>query len=162
MTPEVKIEIAKKIDELWIPMIEAWFAISSIWDQQAIRTISEEVSARVYSLSRLMEWDINVSHDVLSESTNRWIHTFIWTSPMHRNYKLHKTKAEILEDIDRYVSYARNKFNSSSDAIMFSPEDALRTENDFLFQTIETAIKAWANQINIPDTVWFSQPMEIW
>jgi len=72
MTPEVKIEIAKKIDELWIPMIEAWFAISSIWDQQAIRTISEEVSARVYSLSRLMEWDINVSHDVLSESSNRW------------------------------------------------------------------------------------------
>jgi len=162
MTSDKKIAIAKKIDDFWIDMIEAGFAISSIWDFNAIKTIANNVKAKVYSLARLNYLDIDAAYNALSSSKNRWIHTFIWTSPMHRDFKLKMSKTEILDEINDKVSYARSKFNNDLDSIMFSPEDALRTELDFLFEAVEVAIKAWANEINIPDTVWFAQPEEIY
>lgn len=162
MTPEKKILIAQKLDDFWVDMIEAWFAISSPWDFEAIQTIWESVKARVFSLARLNFADIDSSYDALKNSNNRWIHTFIWTSPEHREYKLKMSKNQILNQIDEKVRYIRDKFALQSDIIMFSPEDALRTEIDFLMEAIEVAYYAWANVINIPDTVWFSQPAEIW
>lgn len=161
MTKENKIEIAKRLDDFWVDMIEAWFAISSPWDFEAIKTIWEQVSAKVYSLARLNISDINASYEALKDSKNRWLHTFIWTSHMHREYKLKMNESQILEEIAHKVTYARNKFKNDTDAIMFSPEDALRTEEQFLYEAIKTAIKSWANQINIPDTVWFAQVEEI-
>lgn len=162
MTPEKKIAIAKKLDEFWVDMIEAGFSASSIGDAEAIREISQIVSARVFSLARLNENDIIASYDSLKDSNNRWIHTFIGTSPMHRDFKLKMSQEQILTHINEKVAFARAKFNHDADMIMFSPEDALRTERDFLFESIYAAIKSWANMINIPDTVWFAQPKEIW
>lgn len=162
MTSEKKVAIAQKLDNFWVDMIEAGFSASSRGDFDAIKQISEIVNARVFSLARLNENDINSSYESLINSKNRWIHTFIGTSPMHRDFKLKMSQEQILKHIHDKVSFARAKFNLDLDMIMFSPEDALRTEKEFLFESIETAIKSWANIINIPDTVWFSQPNEIW
>ena len=162
MSSKVKIDIAEQIDEFWVDMIEAWFAASSEWDKEAIRIISERVTAKVFSLARLKKSDIDISYEALENSNNRWIHTFIWTSPMHRDYKLKMSQYEILEQINEKVWYAKQIFNKDLDSIMFSPEDALRTEEEFLFDSIDVAILAWANQINIPDTVWFAQNIEIY
>ena len=84
------------------------------------------------------------------------IHVFIATSPIHREFKLNKSKEEILEAIKEHVSYARSKF----EIVEFSPEDATRTELDFLLQVVQTAVDAGATYINIPDTVGFTTPEE--
>ncbi|MDP2091330.1 MAG: 2-isopropylmalate synthase [Candidatus Gracilibacteria bacterium] len=161
MTPEKKIAIAKKLDDFGVDMIEAGFSASSVGDTEAIREISRIVNARVFSLARLNENDINSSYDSLQDSKNRGIHTFIGTSPMHRDFKLKMTQEQILTHIHEKVAFARAKFNHDTDMIMFSPEDALRTEKDFLFESIYAAVKSGANIINIPDTVGFAQPGEI-
>ncbi|MBM9832894.1 2-isopropylmalate synthase, partial [Enterococcus faecalis] len=82
------------------------------------------------------------------------VHVFIATSPIHREFKLKKTKEEILEAIKEHVTYARSKF----DVVEFSPEDATRTEPDFLLEVVQTAVDAGATYINIPDTVGFTTP----
>ena len=84
------------------------------------------------------------------------VHVFIATSPIHREFKLNKSKGRILEAIKEHVSYARSKF----EVVEFSPEDATRTEVDFLLQVVQTAVDAGASYINIPDTVGFTTPAE--
>ena len=84
------------------------------------------------------------------------IHVFIATSPIHREFKLKKSKEEILEAVKEHVSYARSKF----EVVEFSPEDATRTELDFLTEVVQTAVDAGASYINIPDTVGFTTPEE--
>ena len=162
MTPEAKIEIAKKLDEFWVDYIEAGFPISSPWDFIAVKEIWQNVKARVYWLARANQKDIDAVYEALENWNNRWIHTFIGTSPIHMEYKLNMSEKEVLESISKHVSYARQKFNKDIDEIMFSAEDALRTKQNFLFDVIYKAIKAGATQINIPDTVWFSQNFEIY
>jgi len=162
MTSGIKKEIWLKLGDYWIDKIEAWFAISSPWDFEAIKYISENVSSQVYSLARANIKDIDAAYEALKNSKNRGLHTFIGTSPMHREYKLKMSKQEILDSISKHVAYAREKFNRDTDAIMFSPEDWMRTEMDFLFEAIKTAIEAWATEINLPDTVWFAQNFEIY
>ena len=162
MTSGIKKDIWLKLGEYWLDKIEAWFAISSPWDFEAIKYIWENVSSQVYSLARANIKDIEAAYEALKNSQNRGIHTFIGTSPMHREYKLKMTKQEILDSISKHVVYAREKFSRDIDDIMFSPEDAMRTEKEFLYEVIKTAIKAWATEINIPDTVWFAQNLEIY
>lgn len=162
MTSQIKKDIWLKLWDYWIDKIEAGFAISSPWDFEAIKYIWENVSSQVYSLARANVKDIDAAYDALEKAENRWIHTFIWTSPMHREYKLKMSEKEILNSISKYVSYARTKFIQDIDDIMFSPEDAMRTEKDFLYEVIDVAIKAWATEINIPDTVWYAQNLEIY
>ncbi len=157
-----KKDIWLKLAEFWIDKIEVWFAAASPWDFESIKYIWENVSSQIYSLARSNIKDIDVAYESLRNSTNRWIHIFIWTSPMHREYKLNMTKKEILDSISKHVEYARNKFKNDTDSIMFSPEDGMRTEHDFLFEAINIAIKNWANEINLPDTVWFAQNIEIY
>jgi len=161
LTAEDKIQIAKKIESLWIDFIEAGFAVSSPSDQKAIKTIVENTeNSVIYSLARMVKLDIDVAYDCLKNNMKKaWLHTFIWTSPLHRE-KLNMTKKQILETIKEYLTYIKEKF-ADSDHIMFSPEDALRTEKDFLFEVVKVAVENGANEINIPDTVWYAQPEEI-
>ncbi len=161
LTAEDKIEIAKVLDELWVDVIEAGFAAASPADFEAIQQIIKQTqNAIICSLARLVENDIDEAFRALKENMEKaLIHTFIWTSPLHRKYKLKMSEKEILTRIKQMLNYTNSKFHSRQ--IMFSPEDALRTEEEFLFEVVETAINHWAKIINIPDTVWFAQPDEI-
>jgi len=156
---EDNVNIATAMDNFWVDMIEVWFARSSKEDFDAIKQVWELVNARVFSLSRANKIDIDESYKAISTANSKWIHTFIWTSPSHRE-KLNKNKEKILEAIKKYVDYTYEKMKWKW-VVMFSPEDALRTEYDFLMQTIEIAAKYWAWTVNIPDTVWFAQAEEI-
>ena len=162
MTSQIKKEIWLKLWDYWIDKIEAWFAISSPWDFEAIKFIWENVKSQVYSLARANIKDIDAAYEALKKSNNRGLHTFIGTSPMHMKYKLNMTENEVLDSISKHVSYARMKFNKDTDSIMFSPEDWMRTKKYFLFDAIAKAIESWATEINLPDTVWFSQNFEIY
>ncbi len=161
LTANDKIEIAKKIDSLWIDYIEAWFASASKADFEAIKSIIKQTeNAIIVSLARLKEDDILSAYESLKSNIKRsLIHIFIWTSPLHRQYKLKMNKKQILDSISKYTKIASKYFEWK---VMFSPEDALRTERDFLFESVYVAIENGANIINIPDTVWFSQPFEIY
>jgi len=162
MTSQIKKGIWLKLGDYWIDKIEAGFAISSPWDFDAIKFIWKNVKSQVYSLARANIKDIDAAYEALKNSNNRGLHTFIGTSPMHMKYKLNMTEDEVLASISKHVSYARAKFNKDTDSIMFSPEDWMRTEKEFLFETIAKAIESWATEINLPDTVWFAQNIEIY
>ena len=105
----------------------------------------------VTGLARSVKSDIDACYEALKDAKYPQVHVFIATSPIHREFKLNKTKEEILEAIKEHVSYARSKF----EVVEFSPEDATRTELDFLLQVVQTAVDAGASYINIPDTVGF-------
>lgn len=154
-----KIQIANALDDFWVDAIEVWFARSSQDDFEAIKKVSKIVNSRVYSLARANKEDIDSAYNALKDWNNYWIHTFIWTSPTHR-FKLWKNREEILESVKKYVWYTSDLLNWKW-KLMFSAEDALRTEDEFLFKVIEIAKNYWANIINIPDTVWYVQPEQI-
>ena len=156
-----KIIIAQSLEKLWVDYIEAGFAAASRADFEAIKQIIKQTQeAIICSLARLVKNDIDIAYEALKWNIKKaLIHTFIWTSPLHRKYKLNMSEKEILAKIKEMLSYTHSKFFSRQ--IMFSPEDALRTEEEYLFEVIETAIKYWAGIINIPDTVWFAQPDEM-
>lgn len=162
LTADDKIQIAKKIESLWIDFIEAGFAVSSPSDQKAIKTIVENTeNSIIYSLARMVKLDIDVAYDCLKSNIQKaWLHTFIWTSPLHRE-KLWMSKEEILKTIKEYLSYIKEKFVWIKH-IMFSPEDALRTEKDFLFEVVKVAVENGANEVTISDTVGYAQPEEIY
>ena len=159
MHPEEKLAIAKMLDKAGVDIIEAGFAASSKIDSEAISLIAKHMqNARVCSLSRSVESDILASANAvkLCRQGGR-IHVFLATSPIHREFKLKKSKEQILEIIESSVKFARNL----CDDVEWSAEDATRTELDFLSQCVEVAIKAGAKTINLPDTVGFATPKHI-
>lgn len=153
-----KVEIAKAIDP-FCDAIEVWFANASPDEFTAIQRISETAKARVYSLARANEKDIQAAYESVRSAEQYWIHTFIWTSPSHRE-KLWKTQAEIIESIKKHIDFSNNLLQWNWE-LMFSPEDAFRTEKDFLYQVFEVLKELWVDKVNIPDTVWFAQPPKI-
>ncbi len=152
---ESKLEIAQQLARLGVDVIEAGFAVSSPEDFEAVRLISSQVKGPIIcSLSRCVQKDIDAARDALSSAKSKRIHLFIATSPIHMEYKLRKRPEEVLEIAVSAVKYARRFF----DDIQFSPEDASRSESDFLYKIIEEVIKAGATTINIPDTVGYAVP----
>ncbi|MGT2910520.1 2-isopropylmalate synthase [Streptococcus cameli] len=152
-----KIAIAKQLEKWGISAIEAGFPAASPDSFAAVQAISQAVKKpAVTGLARLVKSDIDACYEALKEAQFPQIHVFIATSPIHREFKLNKSKEEILEAIREYVSYARSKF----EIVEFSPEDATRTELDFLLEVVQTAVDAGATYINIPDTVGFTTPQE--
>lgn len=153
-----KLEIAHCLAEMGVDVIESGFPISSKKQFEASKLIAEEIKAcTIAGLARAVTADIDAVAEALKDADNPRIHTFLATSPIHREYKLKKTKEEIIAMVLKAVSYARNKCAE----VEFSAEDATRTELDFLAQVVETAIGAGATTINIPDTVGFTTPDEI-
>ena len=152
-----KVAIAKQLEKWGISAIEAGFPAASPDSFKAVQEIAKAMKkTAVTGLARSVKSDIDACYEALKDAKYPQIHVFIATSPIHRKYKLNKSKEEILESIKEHVSYARSKF----EVVEFSPEDATRTELDFLLQVVQTAVDAGATYINIPDTVGFTTPEE--
>ncbi len=157
MTVEQKFEIALQLKELQVDIIETGFPISSQHQYDACKKIAEEIHGITQTtLARTVSADIDAAAEALKKASNPRIHTFISTSPIHMQYKLRKKPEEVLEAIEHAVRYARNKVAE----VEFSPEDATRTEPDFLCKAVDIAIQSGAQIINIPDTVGYTIPQE--
>jgi 2-isopropylmalate synthase len=158
MTGGQKLRLAKALEALKVDVMEAGFAAASEGDFQAIKTIATEVKDSVVcSLARCNEGDIRASGEALKPAARGRIHTFIATSPLHREFKLKMSKAEILRRAVAGVELARQY----TDDVEFSCEDAIRTERDYMKAVCEAVIKAGATTINMPDTVGYTTPEEI-
>jgi 2-isopropylmalate synthase len=151
LSVDEKMEIALALDEAGVDMIEAGFAAVSRDEHIAVRQIAKEVSrAEVVSLARMMKSDVDaaVSADV------DVVHVFIATSDIHLKYKLGISREEALRRIGEVVEYAK----SHGVRVLFSAEDATRSDLSFLAEAYKTAIEAGADEINVPDTVGVMTP----
>ncbi|MCB2112574.1 MAG: 2-isopropylmalate synthase [Parvularculaceae bacterium] len=158
MSTDAKLIVARALQALNVDIMEAGFAAASPGDAAAVRTIADEIEGpTICSLARANKGDIEAAARALEPARKQRIHTFIGTSPLHRDAKLKMSKIEIIDRIGDVVSYAR----SFVDDIEFSPEDAIRTERDYLLEAVLAAIAAGATTINIPDTVGYTTPEEI-
>ena len=161
MTADEKLSVARALSRLGVDVIEAGFPAASPDDFFAVQRIATEVGSgseapQVCGLARASKPDIEQAWRAVSAATRPRIHTFLATSPIHREAKLRMSQAEVLTRIRDMVGYAR----SLCEDIEFSPEDAGRTEPDFLRQAVQVAIEAGASIINLPDTVGYTQPKE--
>ncbi len=150
-----KVVIAKALESLGVDIIEAGFPITSAGDFEGVKRIAESVHRPVIcGLARATDKDIDAAGRALAAAPRKRIHTFIATSPIHMEKKLRKSPAEVLE----LAQIAVRKAREYTDDVEFSPEDATRSEVDFLCQVIEAAVDAGATTINIPDTVGYTVP----
>lgn len=157
MSMEQKIELAIELENLGVDRIEAGFPVSSPVQFEGVKRISETLTkSTVVALARCVEKDIDAARDSLINAKHKMLHTFIATSPLHREYKLKKSKEQVLATIAEKMDYAGKFF----DQIEFSAEDASRTEPEFLYEAIRTAIKHGATSFNVPDTVGYAIPDE--
>ena len=155
MNLEEKLQVAEQLEALGVDIIEAGFAIASPGDFEAVSEVAKLCKrARVASLARAAQADIERAGEAVRHSAFPRIHTFIATSPLHMRVKLGKTPDEVLEAIDRSVRLARNLVED----VEWSAEDATRSDPDFLAKAIEIAIDAGARTINLPDTVGYATP----
>jgi 2-isopropylmalate synthase len=148
-----KLKIALKLEALGVDAIEAGFPHSSPGDFEAVRVVSLNVKKPVIcGLARAIKGDIDSAYEALKKAKRPRVHIFLATSKIHREFKLHKAKDEILRLAVEAVKYGRNR----TEDIEFSPEDASRTEPEFLAKVVEAVIKAGATTVNIPDTVGYA------
>jgi 2-isopropylmalate synthase len=153
-----KLKVAHALVDLGVDILEAGFPISSQGDFEAVSEIARNVQgATVCGLARCHEQDIDRAWEALKYAHAPRIHVFLATSAIHRQFKLRMSRDEI---IDRAVSGVRRAAGYCDD-VEFSPEDAARTESDFLCQVVEAAIAAGAKTINIPDTVGYATPNQM-
>lgn len=154
-----KLEVAQTLDDLGVDIIEAGFPIASPGDFEAVREIANKVrGSSVCGLARCNPADIERAWEALKGAQRPRIHVFLATSAIHREFKLRMSQEEILERAVQGVELAAKY----CDDIEFSPEDAARTEHDFLCRVVEAAINAGATTINIPDTVGYATPKEMY
>lgn len=157
MTLDEKLLVAELLDAMGVDVIEAGFPIASNGDFESVREVSKVVkNAVVCGLARAGAKDIERAAEALRPARRGRIHTFISTSPVHMKHKLQMEPEAVLDAVIASVSLARNLV----DNVEWSPEDATRTEHDFLCRCVEAAIKAGATTINIPDTVGYTIPSE--
>ncbi|TNF38513.1 MAG: 2-isopropylmalate synthase [Gammaproteobacteria bacterium] len=155
MTKDEKVRIAKALERMKVDIIEAGFPIASPGDFESVQAVAEAVKdSTVCGLARALEKDISRAGEALKKANSARIHTFIATSPIHMKMKLRMEPDQVVEQAVAAVKMAR-KF---TDNVEFSPEDAGRSETDFLCRVIEAVIKAGARTINIPDTVGYNLP----
>jgi len=155
MTREEKVRIAKSLERMRVDVIEAGFPVASVGDFESVQAVARAVKdSRVCALSRALERDIDRAAEALKDATAPRIHTFIATSPIHMEKKLRMRPEQVLEQAAFAVRHARQY----TDDVEFSPEDAGRSELDFLCRVLEAVIAAGARTVNIPDTVGYSMP----
>ena len=160
LNAEEKLTIARQLARLGVDVIEAGFPYSSKGDFEAVQQIADLVGTPsgpiICGLARASEKDIKAAADALKPAAKSRIHTFIATSDIHLEYKLKKTRKEVLEIAGEMVAYAK----SFVDDVEFSPEDAGRSDPEFLYTVLERAIANGATTVNIPDTVGYTTPAE--
>ncbi len=160
MTSAEKLEVARQLAVLGVDIIEAGFPAASPDDLEAVRRIAHEVGTVngpiVAALARCWREDIDKAWQAVQEAKKPRIHTFLATSDLHMERKLGMTRDQVLTQVEHMVSHAK----SYCDDIEFSPEDASRSDPDFLVRVLEVAIGAGATTLNIPDTVGYAMPAE--
>ncbi len=151
-----KMEVARQLARANVDVIEAGFPVISDGDFEAVRTIATEVRGPVIcGLARCVAGDIDAAAEAVQPAGDRGrVHVFLATSAIHREHKLKKAREEILRLVVEGVSRARGLVRD----VEFSPEDASRTEPEFLAEVVRTAIEAGATTVNIPDTVGYAVP----
>lgn len=159
-----KLDVAKALVELGVDVIEAGFPIASPGDFEAVQKIAEKFGDRstICGLARCRKEDIDRAWEALQHAQNVRIHVFLATSAIHREFKLKMAKEEIVRRAVEMVKYTCDQMATRSDIVIpnveFSPEDAARTELDFLCEVVEKTIEAGATTVNIPDTVGYATP----
>ena len=155
MTREIKIRIARQLEKLGVDVIEAGFAAASPGDFAAVKAVAETVkNSTVCSLARAIENDVRRAGEAIKPAKSGRIHTFIATSPIHMQHKLHMTPDQVVERAVSAVKWALEY----TDDVEFSAEDAVRSDMDFLVRVFDAVIKAGAKTLNVPDTVGYSIP----
>ncbi len=171
LTSTEKVEIARALSRLGVDVIEAGFPASSPDDLEGVQRIAMEVGNPsrgdgelqrqppiICALARAKREDIDAAWRAVQYAVRPRIHTFIATSPVHMRYKLRMEPKEVVERVTEMVSYAR----SLCADVEFSPEDAGRSEPEFLYEVLGAAIRAGATTLNIPDTVGYTTPEEFY
>ena len=157
MNTRQKLEIARALAQLKVDVIEAGFPIASPDDFEAVRRIAEEIEGpTICGLARTLDADIDRAAEAVKPAAKSRIHVFCATSEIHRKHKLRKAKEEIIRLAEAGVKRAKGY----TDDVEFSPEDASRTEPEFLVDVVTAAIEAGATTINIPDTVGYALPQQ--
>jgi 2-isopropylmalate synthase len=155
MTKDEKVRIARALEKMRVDVIEAGFPIASPGDFEAVKAVAESIKdSTVCGLARALDKDIDRAGEALKLANSGRIHTFLATSPIHMKEKLRMEPDQVVEHAVKAVKRARNY----TDDVEFSPEDAGRSETDFLCRVIESVIDAGATTINIPDTVGYNLP----
>ena len=155
MTKDEKVRIAKSLERMHVDIIEAGFPIASVGDFEAVQAVANTVTeSRVCGLARALDNDIDRAGEALKGANASRIHTFIATSPIHMKMKLRMEPDQVIENAVKAVQRARRY----TDDVEFSPEDAGRSEFDFLCRILEAVIDAGATTLNIPDTVGYNLP----
>jgi 2-isopropylmalate synthase len=155
MDHDEKLEVAQALVDLGVDVIEAGFPIASPGDFESVQRIARTIrGATICGLARCNEKDIDRAAEALKDAPEARIHVFLATSAIHREFKLRMDKEEIVTRAVAGVKRARGYCEN----IEFSPEDAARTEPDFLCHVVEAAIEAGATTVNIPDTVGYATP----
>ncbi len=156
MTKDEKLRIAKALEKMRVDIIEAGFPIASEGDFDSVKAVAELITdSTVCGLARALDKDIDRAAEALKPANSSRIHTFLATSPIHMREKLRMEPDQVVEQAVHAVKRARNY----TDNVEFSPEDAGRSEFDFLCRVIEKVIDAGASTINIPDTVGYNLPL---
>ncbi|MCS7159690.1 MAG: 2-isopropylmalate synthase, partial [Gemmatales bacterium] len=157
MNLEEKLEVARALRDLRVDVIEAGFPVASPGDFEAVQAVAREIEGPIIcGLARCRKEDIDRAAEALRPAARKRIHVFLATSAIHREFKLRMTKEEIVSRAVEGVQRAKDY----CDDVEFSPEDAARTELDFLCEVVEKAIEAGATTINIPDTVGYAMPQQ--
>ncbi|MGB5846827.1 MAG: 2-isopropylmalate synthase [Anaerolineales bacterium] len=169
LTSAEKVEIARGLTRLGVDVIEAGFPAASPDDLEGVRRIALEVgnpldgdgeqqlqAPIICGLARASKKDIDAAWEAVKHAANPRIHTFLATSPIHMQYKLRMDAEQVVDQVREMVAYAK----SYCDDVEFSPEDAGRSDPEFLYLVLAEAIKAGATTLNIPDTVGYTTPQE--
>jgi 2-isopropylmalate synthase len=170
LTSAEKLEIARALARMGVDVIEAGFPAASPDDLEAVRRIAVEIGHTnngdspppiICGLARATRKDIDKVWEAVSHASRARIHTFIATSPIHMKYKLKMDPEQVIEQTIEMVTYARSLCDQHPNAdVEFSPEDAGRSDPEFLYLVLGEAIKAGATTLNIPDTVGYTTPEE--
>lgn len=159
MSLQQKLRVARVLRDMRVDIIEAGFPAASPGDFEAVRAVASEIEGpTIAGLCRTIPRDIERTAEALQGAANSRIHTFIATSPIHRRDKLNMSKDEVLANAVNAVRLAVGFCND----VEFSAEDGIRTERDYLADVLQAVIEAGATTVNIPDTVGYSTPTEMY
>jgi 2-isopropylmalate synthase len=157
MNTDEKLALAHQLERLGVDIIESGFPVASRGDFEAVQRISAELrQTRIAALARCVRKDIDTAAEALQGAAHPRIHTFLATSDIHLAFKLRMSRQDALRTVRECVAHAR----SLCEDVQFSPEDATRSEPDFLCEVLQAAADSGATTLNIPDTVGYTMPAE--
>ncbi len=157
LDPEQKVAIASQLARLGVDIIEAGFPISSPGDFRAVTRIAQEVQGpTIAALARAQSQDVDRAWEAIKDAADPRIHVFLATSPIHMEHKLRMSEEEVMATVKANVARARDY----TENVEYSPEDATRSEPDFVVAVCQAAVEAGATTINIPDTVGYATPTD--